>query len=255
MSAPSDNIDYAHTSSVTRMHAAVAREKTDPVSEGSPISLTIIAAISGIAILAGNYLGGNTGNDYSVANINGYDYPAKYAGVEGAGATAMDQKTLHEPANWRAAGKALYATNCNACHQATGQGIPGTYPPLAGSEYVIKGEKRPIAILLHGLSGPLKVNGKGYNGAMPAIGAKSNTEVAQILSYIRNEWGNQASDIYEDQVAAVRKELGTRSGYTEEEILRIGEADNAAPSEWPAKLSAPAGAPDAGAAAPPPAAK
>lgn len=258
MSAPTDNIDYTHTSNVARMHAAAAREKSDPAASPTPVPMGIIAAIAGIAILAGNYFGGNTGNDFSSANINGYDYPAKFSGVTGDTGGGLDPKTLHEPANWIAAGKALYGNNCASCHQATGQGVPGTYPPLAGSEFVVKGEKRPIAILLHGLGGPLTVNGKAYNGQMPPQGAKSATELAQLLSYIRNEWGNKASVIYEDQIAAMKKELPSRSIYTAAEILAIGEGENAPPSTWPAKLSAPAGAPApvAGATpAPAPAAK
>jgi mono/diheme cytochrome c family protein len=251
MSAPSDNIDYEHTSNVARMHAAVAREKNDPVAAPTPIPITIIAAITAIGMIAGSYFGGNTGTDFSAANIKGYDYPSKYDGVSETTDKTMDPKTEHEPNNWIAAGKALYANNCNACHQATGQGVAGTFPPLAGSEFVIKGEKQLIAILLHGLGGPLTVNGKGYNGQMPPQGGKSNKDIAQLVSYVRNDWGNKASVVYEDQVAAVRKELGARSVYTETEIRALGENENAPPSEWPAKLSAPAGAPAAASAAAP----
>ncbi len=248
MSAPTDNIDYEHTSNVARLHAAVAREKSDPVAAPTPIPITIIAAITVIGMIAGSYFGGNTGTDFSVANVKGYDYPAKYDGLQESPDKGMDPVEEHRPANWIAAGKALYSNNCNACHQATGQGVPGTFPPLAGSEFVTKGEKQLIAILLHGIGGPLSVNGKAFNGQMPPQGGKSNKEIAQIISYIRNDWGNTASVVYEDQVAAVRKELGARSVYTEAEIRAIGENENAPPSEWPAKLAAPAGAPPAPAA-------
>jgi len=248
MSAPTDNIDYEHTSNVARLHAAVAREKSDPVAAPTPIPITIIAAITVVGMIAGSYFGGNTGTDFSVANVKGYDYPAKYDGVQEASSGVMDPKTEREPNNWIAAGKALYSTSCSSCHQPTGQGVPGTTPPLAGSEFVIKGEKQVIAILLYGLSGPLTVNGKSYNGQMQSQGGRPNKEIAQLVSFIRNEWGNKASIVYDDQVKAVRDELGARSVYTEAEIRAIGENENAPPSEWPAKLSAPAGAPPAAAA-------
>lgn len=248
MSAPIENIDYAHTSNVARMHAAAARESGDPTANATPISLGVVAGLIGIAMLAGSYFGGNKGKDLSAANIKGYDYPREYDGVAGAGGGELDPLQLHQPENWIAAGKALFSTNCQSCHQASGAGVPGTYPPLAGSEFVINGEKRPISILIHGLNGSVIVNGKAYNGQMPPQGAKPNTEIAQLLSYIRSEWGNKASIIYEDQVAAVRKEIGTRSGYTGDEIRALPADASAPPSVWPDKLKAAAGPPAAGAA-------
>lgn len=252
MSAPTDNIDYAPTSNVARLHAAAAREKDDPAAKGTPIPLGIVAAVAAIAILAGNYFGGNTGTNYGVANIKGYDYPLEFDGVGGAAAPELSPLELHQPANWLAAGKAKYA-QCAACHQGTGEGQPGQFPHLKGSEFVINGEKRIIAILQHGINGSLTVDGKPFNGQMLPLGSgMPDKDLAQVLSYIRNEWGNKASIIYEDQVNAVRKEIGNRSPYSEADLRAIPQDANAPASKWPAELLKAGGpaAPAAGPAAP-----
>ncbi len=250
MSAPTDNIDYSPTSNVARLHAAAAREKGDPAAKATPIPLGIIAAIAGVAILAGNYFGGNTGNNFSAANVKGYDYPLEFSGVGGAAAPELTPMELHQPVNWIAAGKAKYA-QCAACHTATGEGLAGQFPPLKGSEFVINGEKRLIAILQHGINGALTVDGKPYNGQMQPLGAGlPDKDLGQLLSYIRNEWGNKASIIYEDQIKAVRKEMGNRSPYSEAELRAIPQDANAPASEWVEKLKAGAAAPAAGAPAP-----
>lgn len=103
-------------------------------------------------------------------------------------------------------GKQVYAANCQACHQATGQGLPGVFPPLAGSEWV-KGEPQVLTqIILQGLTGPIKVGGATYNGAMPAFGAQlGDAEIAAVASFIRAEWGNAAEPIDAAAVTAARK--------------------------------------------------
>ena len=102
-------------------------------------------------------------------------------------------------------GKALFAAQCAACHQATGQGLPGVFPPLAGAEWVT-GEPRVLAnILLHGVTGPITVAGKSYDGAMPAFRQLSDAELAAVASYIRSAWGNQAAAVAPDLIAQERK--------------------------------------------------
>jgi mono/diheme cytochrome c family protein len=260
MSAPTpnpmpDNIDYSHTSNVARMHAAAAREKGEPAAKPTPISLSVVAAIAAVAILAGSYRGANSGDDLAGANVKGYNYPLNFKGLPPVVIPEPDPIELHQPQNWIAVGKGVYGTQCGACHQATGEGMPGQYPPLKGSEFVVKGEKRLAAILLHGITGALTVNGKPFNGTMEPIGTQKLNDVslAQVLSYIRNDWSNQASVIYEDQIKALKKELGARPPYSEAELREIPEDANGPPSEWPAKLLVPAAGttPAAGTAAPP----
>jgi nitrite reductase (NO-forming) len=78
------------------------------------------------------------------------------------------------------------------------------FPPLAGSDYLLKDPKRAIGIVLNGLSGPVTVNGKNYDSVMPPMSQLNDDEVANILSYVLNGWGNQGGVITSDQVKAVR---------------------------------------------------
>lgn len=101
-------------------------------------------------------------------------------------------------------GKAVFAANCAACHQATGQGLPGVFPPLAGSEWV-QGEARVLAnIVLHGIEGELTVHGATYNGQMPAFPQLSDAEIAGVATYIRSDWGNSADKVDAELVKAER---------------------------------------------------
>lgn len=114
-----------------------------------------------------------------------------------------------------AKGEAIYALMCLTCHQSTGLGSPGQYPPLAQSEWVLGSPNRLIRIPLHGLTGPIQVKGQSWNGSMPAFGTTppldSDENVAAVLTYIRQAWGNQAGPILPEQVKAVRAETSSRT--------------------------------------------
>jgi cbb3-type cytochrome c oxidase subunit III len=102
-------------------------------------------------------------------------------------------------------GKALYSANCTSCHQANGQGLPGTFPPLAKNPYVTGDASKVIHTVKDGLNGSIKVNGKTYNGQMPAWKSQlSNADIAAVITYIRSAWGNKASAVTEAQVAKVK---------------------------------------------------
>ncbi|MEO0652086.1 MAG: cytochrome c, partial [Planctomycetota bacterium] len=104
------------------------------------------------------------------------------------------------------AGREHYVTNCSACHQEHGRGIPGAYPPLAGSSWVLGDPQRPIRIALHGLQGEIDLDGVRYTGAMAPLGPLlDDQQLADLLTYARNAWGNQADAVAADQVASVRK--------------------------------------------------
>ena len=208
--------------------AAAAREKADlSLAASNVFPLWALIPIIGVVLAAGSFLGANMALG---PNVKGYSYELTPPDGEAASAIELDEYDLSV---WKAKGKAEYATVCASCHQASGEGVPGLYPPLKDSEYVIHGEQRVIALLLHGIVGPLQVNGKSYNGAMPAQGAvKNNKAVAQIASYIRNDWGNQASIIYDDQVAFLRKELAARTvSYVEADLKAIPQDANLPPSK------------------------
>jgi nitrite reductase (NO-forming) len=112
-----------------------------------------------------------------------------------------------------AAGQALYQGTCSPCHQASGIGVPGAFPPLAESDY-LKGLKTDqlIAIVLNGLQGKITVNGKDYNSVMPPLSQLADDEIANILTYVLNTWGNSGGQVTTAQVADVRKKTPRTPG-------------------------------------------
>jgi mono/diheme cytochrome c family protein len=123
-------------------------------------------------------------------------------------------------------GMAVYnRPTCGACHQANGLGTAGTFPPLAASEWALeKDPARVIRIILDGLTGPIQVNGVSYNSQMPGWRAQLNEEeIAQVATYIRQSWGNNASEVDAEQVAAIKKETEARGGalWTVEELMKV----------------------------------
>ncbi len=121
-------------------------------------------------------------------------------------------------------GKKVFDTTCIACHQANGLGVPGQYPPLVASEWATGNEERMIRIVLHGLNGPITVEGKEYNNVMAPLGAALKDEqIANVLSYVRASWGNSASEVQPETVVKVRADTANRTAFwTAEELLKIG---------------------------------
>ncbi len=119
---------------------------------------------------------------------------------------------------------------CVACHQANGKGLPGQFPPLVQSDWVLEPEPgRIIRIVLDGLSGPLQVNGQSFNAAMvPWKDALSDEEIAAVLTYVRQnaEWGHKAPAVTPERVKEVRaKDKGRTQPWSAEELLKISPAD------------------------------
>lgn len=120
-------------------------------------------------------------------------------------------------------GRALFADACASCHQSTGLGEPGLAPPLRHSPWLLGGRKRPIRILLGGLTGPIMVAGEEWNLEMPVYAA-SPEDVAAVLTYARREWGHGADPITPDEVRAVQAELAERGKpWTTEELEAAGD--------------------------------
>jgi nitrite reductase (NO-forming) / hydroxylamine reductase len=104
------------------------------------------------------------------------------------------------------AGEKVFSAACSACHQATGAGLPGAFPPLAGSDFLTKDPKRAVEVVVKGLQGEVTVNGVKYNSVMPAMTQLSDQEIADVLTYALNSWGNNAGSVNVTHVAAVRKQ-------------------------------------------------
>lgn len=100
-------------------------------------------------------------------------------------------------------GQRTYTQICAACHQMNGQGIPGAFPPLANSDYLMADKARSIDTVIKGLEGKITVNGVEFNGVMPAV-ALSDNEVANVLSFVRNSFGNKGDAVKPEEVKARR---------------------------------------------------
>ena len=100
-------------------------------------------------------------------------------------------------------GRDLYLKNCFACHQMRGQGIPGVFPPLAGSDYLLADIDRAIRIVCEGLNGEITVNARRYAGVMPPA-ILQDEEVASVLNYVLRNWGNAGPEVTSEQVKKVR---------------------------------------------------
>jgi mono/diheme cytochrome c family protein len=207
----------ANDQSIQLVHAILLREKAEPSEGFSPMPLFLLGLISALIFLCSVYIVHYRGDFDSLV----YDFRYDAASAQAASATPKELT----PEQILASGKRLYQT-CVACHQSTGLGVAGAFPPLARSEWVLGSEERLIRVLLFGLNGPIQVKGADYNGAMPAFGKVqgggynwNEEKIAHVLSYIRHEWGNNADFITKDKVASVLTTEKSRSKpWTQEEL-------------------------------------
>jgi mono/diheme cytochrome c family protein len=219
MSTPSNQdprLDQAAASdeSLLSTHEKLLGKQPDEKARYKLLPLNLLFVFSGLIFFAGTYL-----NRYSGQfNPHAFNEDAPHStGV--VAAAPVDPLVL---------GKKQYESICMSCHQATGQGLPGAIPPLAGSEWVTGSEERLIRVVLYGLKGPVKVEGKDFNSAMPVFGKVagggfnwSDDKIAAVVTYIRQEWGNKAGPITTEQVAAVHAKEGDRKEFTAEELLKF----------------------------------
>ncbi len=232
---------------VREIHASILREKHDPSDGYEPVPLWLIAGFMAIVFWAGTYLAFNSGGFKSTV----FD-PAQVAW--GVPAAVPEAKGPPDP---MVLGKRVFTVNCVACHQATGQGVPNAFPPLAGSEWVLgkdwHGDNHLVRILLHGLQGPVEVKGAAFNGAMPSWKQLKDEEIAAVLTYIRNEWGNSAPPITTEDVAKIRAETASQTTPNTQDALKaIPAVKFSAPAASPSPAGEPASvpAPAPGGAAP-----
>jgi mono/diheme cytochrome c family protein len=200
-------------------HSPAVTEKAG-AENGARHGVLLIAAVfvfSGLVLVSAIYLNRYSGRfSASIYNENG-----KPGGTVAAAPQALDPVAL---------GKRQFQMACMACHQASGVGVPGAFPPLAGSEWANGSEERAIRIVLHGLGGEVKVGAAVFNGAMPSFGKVPgggfnwrDDQIAAVLTYIRQEWGNQAGPITPEQVTAIRTQEAARDKpWTAAELLAIG---------------------------------
>jgi mono/diheme cytochrome c family protein len=153
----------------------------------------------------------------AVLTVVGFVYMVRYAGDEGINGDMRTASALAPVAPaasggaGTAAGDQIYASLCVACHQASGQGLPGVFPPLAESEWVKAAPELPIKVLLLGLGGSVTVKGQTFNGEMPAFKQLSDAEIAAVLTHVRASWNNGSAVVTADTVKQVRAALKDRT--------------------------------------------
>jgi mono/diheme cytochrome c family protein len=124
------------------------------------------------------------------------------------------------------AGKRIYSQICGACHQPNGMGVPGMFPPLAGSEWAnAASHERIIRIVLNGLSGPITVNGQPFNNVMvPLRDTLKDEDIANVLCFVRQEWGNKGGPVTPEEVKKIRDATKDKGGsWTADELLKLPE--------------------------------
>ncbi|MBA3884094.1 MAG: cytochrome c, partial [Chthoniobacterales bacterium] len=198
--------------------AAIQREKTEPRVGLEPLSIWLIG-VYGLAVFFGGAYLGRFGGSFSGDSLDYGNVPTKVAtGPGGGGAAPAAELTQAER------GKKIFSANCATCHQGSGLGVAGQYPPLVASEYVVGSTRRLGMILLKGLEGPLTVKGAQYGSAVmqPWEKTLNDAKIADVLTYIRQEWGNTGSPVAPEGVAALRKELaGHASSFKEADLKAV----------------------------------
>jgi mono/diheme cytochrome c family protein len=243
--------ERAQDEDLVQQHVDLLRE-SNASREGAELLPTwLIIGFLVLAFLGAGYLFWNSGG-FSANVFN----PARVAwdGSGGGAAAAPDPMVV---------GKRLFTQNCAVCHQQTGLGVAGQFPPLAGSEWVLAqdwhGDNHMVKIVLHGFHGPVTVKGEQFNNVMAPWGkVLKDEQIAAILTYVRNEWGNQAPPITKEFVSQIREQTKDRTEpWTQKELqaterVLVQDATPAA-SAGGAPGAANAAPAPAGATQPPPA--
>ena len=173
------------------------REAPDPDENNRPLPWFLIMFLGAMAMWGAFYI---------------------YSTPSGTDSTWGDQRTAaalrgkpKPPPGAKIDGAPIYGAKCAACHQASGAGVPGVFPPLAASEWVVGSPTRLVQILLHGINGELVVKGNTYKGVMPAFNSLSDAEIAALATHLRSQWGNQAAEVTAAFVTEQRKATQDRS--------------------------------------------
>jgi mono/diheme cytochrome c family protein len=184
-------------------HDRLENEKSDP-SEASSLKFINVPIIL-LSIFVG------FGNSYLALRTPSVSMTPGDSRTAAAPAAA-NAKTGDDLPSMMEKGKQVFTTTCQACHQASGAGIPGAFPPLAESEWVNGPAKRMVAIVLHGLQGEISVKGQKYQSAMPAFKDQLKPEdIAAVTTYVRNSFGNKSAPVPADLVNQVKEETKSQA--------------------------------------------
>jgi mono/diheme cytochrome c family protein len=235
--------DNPQEADLVQQHGELLREANSSREGAELLSPWLIIGFLALTFLGTGYLFWNSGG-FKVNVFN----PARVAwdGAGSGGAAAVADPMV--------IGKRVFTQNCIVCHQQTGLGVPGQFPPLAGSEWVLSqdwhGDNHIVKIVLHGFQGAVTVKGQQFNNVMAPWGkVLKDEQIAAVLTYVRNEWGNKAPPITKDFVAKIREQTKDRTEpWSQKELQSIGRVlvEEAAAAPAPARASpAPAAKPGA----------
>ena len=168
------------------------REKEDPNESNRPLPWFLVMSLGAMAMWGAFYIVSTpSGDDSSFGDQRSVVSLRPVVAIAGAAPTVD--------------GKQLFGAKCAACHQGSGLGVAGVFPPVAASEWVLGDEKVLSNILLHGINGEMIVKGTTYKGAMPAWNSLGDDEIAAVLTYIRSDWGNAAPPIKPETIKSQRE--------------------------------------------------
>ncbi|MEO9148234.1 MAG: cytochrome c [Burkholderiaceae bacterium] len=177
-------------------HHQQERENAEPEEVRRPMPWIVGAATAGMVLYGAIYI-----LTASPFGNPGYGDRRSLAELRGAAPAA----------GGKADGKQIFTANCVACHQATGKGLPGVFPPLDGSEWADGDPRVVVNILLHGITGEIEVEGTTYKGAMPAFGHLTDAELAAVATYVRSSWSNKGGAIKAELFEQERKAGAART--------------------------------------------
>ena len=184
-----------------------SREKNDPQELNNPIPYSVSALILGLTLWAVSYIFWTSHTVEEANEVKQYAQTSSQATVESTANAKPIVKSAASPVAKKSLakvdGKAIYSAKCSACHQSTGKGLPGVFPPLDNSKWVTTANHElPVQIIAKGLMGKITVAGGDYNGVMPAFGQSlSNAELAALVTYLRGAWSNKSTAVSAEDVA------------------------------------------------------
>lgn len=198
-----------HDDTIQQVHAKLAHEKEEPSQGFSPVPILLVCIFVVFSFWGGLYL-----IEYS-GDFDPLVYDEHF--VKGSEVAERVPPTMAE------IGAKVFKQNCVTCHQASGLGVPGAYPSLHGTKWVTGAPELAIAIVMSGLAGPIEVAGAEFNGNMTPFGHLDDKKIAGVITYVRTnaEWGNTASEVTEEMVAAVRANYARTSQWTAGELLEV----------------------------------
>lgn len=182
------------------IHRAILEQEGHEPAEGLEPAPWWVWTISVLALFIMGYYLGRYGGAFST---DPHELYQKTAATRAAGPPPAPQGDL------------IFAAICAPCHQPTGLGVEGKYPPLAGSEWVLGPPEIPARIVLNGLQGPVTVRGHAFDREMPPQGANlSDAEIAAVLTFVRSSWGNKADPVTPELVSKARGAGAGRGPWT-----------------------------------------